>query len=74
LPEKLQVSECATNHKHGPYHRITERSTSGSLGNVSWVQKADLQLYRKIVPLLRMSTQHPGISLHVNSFTRPSPA
>ena len=52
---------------------MAECLTSGSIGNVSWVQKADLQLYRRIVPLLRMSIQRPGMSLHVNSFTRPSP-
>jgi len=33
----------------------TERSTSDSLGNVSWVQKDALQLYRRNVPLLHMS-------------------
>jgi len=30
-------------------------STSDSLGHVSWIQKAALQLYRKNVPLLHTS-------------------
>jgi len=34
---------------------MTERSTSDSLGDVSWIQKAALQLYRRNVPLLHMS-------------------
>ena len=32
--------------------RTTKHSTSGSLGDISWVQKATLQLYRRNVPLL----------------------
>jgi len=39
FPEKQQVSECVTYCKHGP-----EGSTSDSLGDVSWIQKAALQL------------------------------
>jgi len=35
--------------------RMTERSTSDSLDEVSWIQKATLQLYRRNVPLLHMS-------------------
>jgi len=35
--------------------RTTERLTSDSHGNVSWVHKAALQLYRRNVPLLHMS-------------------
>jgi len=35
--------------------RTTERSTSGSLGDISWVQKAALQLYRRNVLLLHTS-------------------
>ena len=35
--------------------RTTEHSTSDSLCDISWVQKAALQLYRKNVPLLYMS-------------------
>ena len=35
--------------------RTTERSTSDSLGDVSWIQKAALQLYRRNVPLLHTS-------------------
>ena len=33
----------------------TERSTLDRLGDVSWSQKADLQLYRRNVPLLHTS-------------------
>jgi len=36
-------------------HRTTERSTSDSLGDVSWIQKAALQPYRRNVPLLHTS-------------------
>jgi len=50
-------------------HGMTERSTSDSLGDVSWVQKAALHLYRRNVPLPHTSTQCPG---NVISFTRPS--
>ena len=35
--------------------RTTERSTSDSPGDVSWIQKAALQLYRRNVPLLHTS-------------------
>jgi len=35
--------------------RMTERSTSDSLGDVSWIQKAALQLYRRNLPLLHTS-------------------
>ena len=35
--------------------RTTECSTSDSLGDVSWIQKAASQLYRKNVPLLYTS-------------------
>jgi len=41
-----------------PDSRTTERSTSGSLGDVSWIQKAASQLYRRNVPLLHMCV-HP---------------
>jgi len=40
IPEKSQVSECATNKSTNG--RITKCSTSDSLGDVSWVQKAAL--------------------------------
>jgi len=56
-------------------HGITERSTPGSLGYVSEIQKAALQLYRRNVPLLHTPTQLdqcPGMSQHVTSFIRPS--
>jgi len=36
-------------------HRTTERSTSERLSDVSWIQKAVLQLYRRNVPLLHTS-------------------
>ena len=70
FPEKPQVSTLLIANMD---HRMIERSTSDSLGDVSWVQNATLQLYRRNVPLLHTSTQHPGMSLHVISFTRPSP-
>jgi len=35
--------------------RMTECSTSDSVGDASWVQKAALQLYRRNVPLLHTS-------------------
>jgi len=34
---------------------MTECSTSDSLGDVSWIQKVTLQLYRRNVPLLHTS-------------------
>ena len=40
----------------------TKLSASGSLGSISWVQKAALEMYRRIVPLLHTSTQCPGMS------------
>ena len=53
---------------------MTERSTPDSLGDNLWVQKAASQLYGKNVPLLHTSTQHPGTSLHMICFSKPSPA
>jgi len=53
-------------------HGTTECLIPGSLGDISWVQKAASQLYIRNLPLLHTSTQHPGTSLHVISFTRPS--
>jgi len=50
-----------------PIERLT-----GSLGSVSLAQKASSQLYRRNVPLC-MSTQCPGMSLHMMSFTMPPP-
>jgi len=35
--------------------RTTEHSTADNLGNISWIQKASLQLYRRNVPLLHTS-------------------
>ena len=49
LLEKPQVSVLPITNMN---RRTTERSTSCSLGDVSWVQKAALQLYRRNVPLL----------------------
>jgi len=40
-----------TNTDHGK----TEHLISDSLGNISWIQKATLQLYRRNVPLLHTS-------------------
>ena len=70
LLEKI-ASEFATfaNTDHG----ATEQSTIGSLGDISQIQKDTSQLYRNNVPLLHMSTQHTGTSVHVTSSTRPSP-
>jgi len=34
LPEKAQVSECATDRKYKPWG-VTKHSTSGCLGNIS---------------------------------------
>jgi len=49
--------------------RTTECSTSDNLGDISWIQKGALQLYRRNVPLLHMSRY---VIAH-DSFTRPSP-
>jgi len=46
-------------------HTVTEGLTSGSLVTISWIQKATSQLYRRNVPLLHVSAQHPGTSLYV---------
>jgi len=45
-----------TNTNHG----ITEYSTSGSLGDISWFQKAGLELCGRNVPLLHTSTRRLG--------------
>ena len=52
-------------------HRTTEYLISDSVGGISWVQKATLQLYRRNVPLLHASryvTAHdsvlPGLPPH----------
>ena len=57
-------------HNHRPC--TTQWSTSSSLGDVSWVQKAASQPHsrRRNVPLLHMSTHWEG--LHMINFTRPS--
>jgi len=47
-------------------HRTTEHSISDSVGDLSWVQKVPLQLYRRNLP-------HLHISRYVISSTRPSP-
>jgi len=52
FPEKQQASALLIANTD---HRMTERSTSDSLGDVSWIQKAALQLYRRNVPLLHTS-------------------
>jgi len=52
IPEKQQASALPIANID---HRMTECSTSDSLGNVSWIQKAALQLYRRNVPLLHTS-------------------
>ena len=43
-----------TNTNHG----VTECLTSASLGDISWVQKAASQLYRRNMALLDMFTHH----------------
>ena len=63
--EKQQVSALPITNTDC---RTTERLTSDSLGNVSWIQEAALQLYRRIVSLVQV---HHCTWL---SFTRPSPA
>ena len=49
--------------------RTTERLTSDSSGNISWVQKATLQLYRRNVPLIHTSRY---VTACDSGFTRPS--
>jgi len=53
FPEKQQVSECVPIANMD--RRTTEHLTSGSLGDVSWIQKAALQLYGRNVPLFHTS-------------------
>ena len=65
FPEKLQVSEYV--RIANTDRRMTECLTSDSLGNVSWV------LYSCTEGMCHSSTCL-GMSLHVVSFTRPSPA
>ena len=73
LTEKLKVSECAT-EATTDYAQLSSQHQA-VLAMFFWVQKAASQLYsyRRNVPLLHTSIQGPGISLHVISFTRPSP-
>ena len=52
FPEKQQVSVLLIPNTDC---RMTERSISDSLCDVSWVHKAAIQLYRRNVPLLHMS-------------------
>ena len=69
IPRIPQVSECATEHSCGPCNK---QLISGSHNNISSVQKAYQQLYRRKMWLVHMSTQRPGMSLHMVTFTRPS--
>jgi len=62
--EKQQVSALPIANTS---NRMAERSTSDSLGDVSWIQKAALQV-------MCHSSTRPGTSYHVTQFTRPSPA
>jgi len=66
FPEKQQVSALPIANTD---HRTTERSTSDSLGDVSWIQKAALQLYRRNVP----SSTRLGTSYHVTQFYQAFP-
>ena len=50
----------------------TECLTSVLAMFLGFMQNATLQLYRRNVPLLQTLTQHPGASLHMISFSRPS--
>jgi len=52
--KKQQVSALPTANTD---RRTTKRSTSDSLGNISWIQKSTLQLYRRNVSLLHTSRQ-----------------
>ena len=58
--EKLHVSECTTDHKHGPQNNWALNTRQ------SW-------LCRRNMLLLHTFTQCPGTSLHMISITRPSP-
>jgi len=49
---------------------MTEHSTSDSFGDVPWIQKAVLQLYRRNVPLLHTSRY----ALHMTQCYQASPA
>ena len=51
--------------------RTTERSTSDSLGDVSWIQKAALQLYRRNG--MCHSSTCPGTSFHMTQFYQAFP-
>jgi len=71
-PTKPQVSECTTNCNLD--RRMTEHSTSDSLDDVRFLgSEATLELYRWNVPLLHTCTQC-SMTLHMISFTWPSPA
>ena len=61
--EKSQVSALVITNTD---HRTTEHSISDSVGNLSWVQKVPLQLYRRNLP-------HLHTSRYITSSTRPSP-
>jgi len=52
FPEKQQGSALPIANMD---HITNERSTSDSVSDVSWIQKATLQLYRRNVPLLHTS-------------------
>jgi len=69
IPGKLRESIVITTMNHG----ATKWSTSVSIGNISQVQKAIL-FSTNPKPPLHSSTQHPGTSLHVTSFTSVSTA
>ena len=67
--EKQQESECTVPIAYTD-RRMTEHSTSDSLGDVSWIQKAALQQYRKG---MCHSSTHPGMSFHVTQFYQDFP-
>ena len=64
--EKRKFSQCSTDHN------LRLRSNESQheavrLGDISQVQEAVLQLYRRLKPLPHTSTQRPGMTLHVTS-------
>jgi len=63
FPEKQQTSVLLITNTD---HRMTERSTSDSLGYVSWIQKAAVQKEYA-------TPSHPGMPLHVTQFYQAFP-
>ena len=53
-------------------HRMTECLTSDSLGDISWIQNAALQLYRRNMPLLHTFRYRIAQKFHGSKFSRIS--